>query len=152
MNGKIKFKIKNATEAEILSHLFECNDNFTPSLDEKVNIPDYSKKIFEKSVTFEAWEGHHLVGLISAYFNNVETGGGYITSVSVVKGYEGKGIASELMNSCIDYARQNKFREIILEVSEGNLSAINLYKKFNFQKYENKRNLTLMRLGLSVEN
>lgn len=144
----INFKIKTATEEYIYSHLMECKDSFIPPLDKKVNIRDYSKKIAELSITFEAWTEGVLIGLIAAYFNDTETQLGYITNVSIIKEQKNKGITSELLENCIKYARQNNFKEIILEVHKDNTPAINLYEKFNFLNFDSKKNNRLMKLQL----
>lgn len=151
MNGsKVKYNTKTAIQPEIFSHLQNCSSDFTPPLDEKVDIGEYSKKIFEKSVTFEAWVDKSLIGLVAAYFNNTEDKLCYITNVSVINNYKGLGIASELLKSCMNYAIQNNFKEIILEVSQSNNGAIHLYEKQGFKNYGNKNDLIIMKLELII--
>jgi GNAT superfamily N-acetyltransferase len=147
--SKVKYTTKNATEEEICSHLKECSDNFSPPLDERVNIEEYSKKLFGNSVTFEAWVDNILIGLAAAYFDDLGNQSGYITNISVTRDYKELGIASELMNLCISYAKQYKVKEIKLEVCRDNSPAIHLYKKFGFMDYKNKDNFILMKLGVS---
>jgi ribosomal protein S18 acetylase RimI-like enzyme len=128
----IIYKIKTATVKEILAHLKECNNNFSPPLAERVNVDAYSRKLYEKSVTFEAWEGRCLAGLLAAYFNDSTDCSVFITNVSVLKDFMGLGIASELLRECIEYAIKENFREIKLEVNKENSYAIGLYRKFDF--------------------
>ncbi len=109
----------------------------------------YSKKIFEKSITFEAWIGDTVTGLIAAYFTNVESQSAFITSVSVIKNQRGLGIASELLNNCVDYAQQNGFKEIHLEVNKENIPAINFYKKFNFIHLDFSEEKMIMKLEIN---
>jgi ribosomal protein S18 acetylase RimI-like enzyme len=142
---KLTFQEKSASADEIFFHLQLCNESFVPPLDQKVNLAEYARKIFEKSITFEAWHDHKLVGLIAAYFNDVAKQDGYITSVSVIPAYKGKGIASALMKRCIEFARQQHFRHITLEVHEKNDQAIQLYKKFNFTIFEHRNALFKMK-------
>jgi len=134
------YKIKVATDKEILSHLELCSNNFIPPLDKKIVLIEYSKKIAEKAITFEAWYKQKLIGLIAAYFNDDINCTGFISNVSVIENYNGKGLASELMKMCLNYALQNNFKEIKLEVNRNNLNAIKLYKNFNFQEIENSNN------------
>lgn len=144
--NKLENKINTAGKSEIFCHLKKCSDSFIPRLDESVNISDYSSKIFEKATLFECWDGEVLVGLVAAYFNDYDNKFSYITNVSVLKEYFGKGIASNLLKNCIDYGSKNNFSKIILEVEKSNTSAINLYKKFNFKEIglnENKINMSL---------
>ena len=145
----IEYKIKAASREEILLHLKKCNDNFIPPLDKKVNLAEYSQKLADKSITFEAWLNDELIGLVAAYLNDLENHVGHITSVSVVKDHNGKGIAMELLDRCIEYARRQNFKHITLEVSEDNLGAVQLYKKFDFIPFENKNRMVRMKLDVS---
>jgi ribosomal protein S18 acetylase RimI-like enzyme len=127
----------------------KCNENFIPHLEKRVNIQDYSRKIFEKAVTFEAWSGDTLVGLLAAYFNDPNGQTAHITSVSTIRMYMGKGIASTLINLSINYAREHGFKTILLEVAKANEHAVDLYKKLGFMDFENKGDFMIMNLGVS---
>lgn len=144
----LKYTEGMASEQEIYSHLMKCNENFIPRLERKVNIKEYSKKIIEKAVTFETYSGDTMVGLVAAYFNDPDGKTGYITDVSTVREYMGKGIASILINLSIDYAKKHGFRTIILEVTKANDHAVNLYKKLGFQEFEDKHKSMLMKLDV----
>jgi GNAT superfamily N-acetyltransferase len=146
---EIKYKTKTASEKEICSHLMECNNDFIPHLDQNVSIPEYSKKIYDKSVTFEAWAGNILIGLVAAYFNDTVKYSGYITSVSIIEEYKRKGVGSVLLHTCIDYAIKSNFKEILLEVSRENKNAIRFYNKFGFLDFETKDESVMMKLILN---
>ena len=148
---ELKYTEGMASEQAIYSHLMKCNKNFIPSLEKMVNIREYSTKIFEKAVTFVSWSGDTLVGLVAAYFNDPDGQTGYITSVSTIRTYMGKDIASILINSSIDYAKQQGFKKIFLEVAKANDYAINLYKKIRFQEFEDKQTTMLMKLDVQTE-
>jgi ribosomal protein S18 acetylase RimI-like enzyme len=148
MSSEIKYKIKKSTETDIRLHLEECNKNFTPPLSDRINITEYSKKLFDKSITFEAWKNNKLTGLIGAYFNQTNQSA-FITNVSVLKEFMGLGIASELLGQCIEYASQNNINEIQLEVNQNNNHAIDFYKKFNFIKENIKGEELIMKLLFS---
>lgn len=128
----IIYRIQAASLHDIETHLNKANKDFIPPLDQKTNIGEYAVKILNNAVTIEAWNDSELVGLIAVYCNNHETGNAFITNVSVIKEYSGRGISSELMKNCITYVKNDKFMSIALEVNEKNFPAINLYKKFNF--------------------
>lgn len=129
---EIIYKIKTASILEILAHLKECSDNFHPPLVERTNLEEYSRKLLEKSVTFEAWNEDILVGLLAVYFSQNADHSAFITNVSVLKKFMGMGIASELLGQCIQYAAGKKIMEIKLEVNRGSVHAIYLYGKFKF--------------------
>jgi ribosomal protein S18 acetylase RimI-like enzyme len=144
----IDYKIKTAVFNHVFAHLQNANESFIPKLSEKTDIAAYSKKIVENSFTFEAWINGELAGLIAAYFNDTKNYSGYITNVSTLKKYAGKGIASQLMKMCIDYAAEHKFSEISLEVFNKNNSAIQLYKKNDFYQTGSNGDLIIMKRDL----
>ena len=145
LKAKVEYKIQNATEQQIDLHLRGCSENFIPPLATRLDIKNYSRKIFDKAVTFEAWSENILVGLIAAYFNDHENKQAFITNVSVLPGFNGKGIASQLVKMSVDYAVQNDYTEIHLEVSSKNNKAINLYTKFGFLETEEKDEMVQMK-------
>ncbi len=55
-------------------------------------------------------------------------------SVSVLKEYWNRGIGRSLTKSIIDFARENDFSVIDLQVRSDNAAAIHLYEKFGFVK------------------
>ena len=144
----IKYVVAHANENEIISHLWNCNRSFCPTLSERVDINAYGRKIYQKAVTFEAWKNDELIGLVAAYFNDKASA--FITSVSVTENNMQSGVASELLRRCIEYAKELHFREIRLEVYKDNEKAIRFYRKFNFISIEDQNNLLLMRLPVHL--
>ena len=55
-----------------------------------------------------------------------------IANIYVLDSYRRKGIASRLMEKVIDVGKEKDIENITLEVREDNISAINLYKKYDF--------------------
>lgn len=144
----ITYNTKTVSENEISLHLNKCNDSFLPLLNTRVNIAEYSKKIFDNAITFEAWNDKELIGLIATYFND-ENKFGFITSVSVAKEFMGAGIATKLLQMCLEYAIKNNYKEIKLEVFKDNIPAINFYKKYNFTQFATKDDSLIMNHILS---
>lgn len=141
----ISYKRNTATYGEVLSHLLKCDEYFIPRLSDKTDIAGYSAKIVHNSIIFEAWKSDELVAVIAAYFNDENNKTGFITNVSTLKEFSGKGIASKLLKQCIDYAEENSYAEIRLEVSRSNDTAVALYKKNNFITAEIKNDLLVMK-------
>jgi ribosomal protein S18 acetylase RimI-like enzyme len=54
--------------------------------------------------------------------------------VSVAKGFIGRGIASALLDRCLEKSRQEGMKTIRLEVGLESLEAIRLYKNFGFSE------------------
>ena len=103
-----------------------------PPLSCRVNLGEYSAKLFLRAKRFEAWSSGSLVALLAAYFNDLEKHVVYITSVSVLKEWMGKGLAAQLLGQCIEYARGCGMRQIRLHVASSNLPAVSLYEKAGF--------------------
>ena len=128
----VDYKIKESTQKDLFLHLQQCDPAFLEKLRAKVNLTDYSQKLADKSITFEAWDKLRLLGLVAAYFNE-ETKVGFISNVSVVTSYNGKGIAGELIEMTKKYAMDKHFSKLALEVDCENRNAIAFYIKNEFK-------------------
>ena len=140
----LKYKIKTALYKNIVEHLTKCANCFSPSLNTYVEIDKYGKKIFDYAITFESWDSNKLVGLVAVYYNNNETKAGFITNISVLKEYQGTGIASKLIKNAIDFGRKNAFIKLMLEININNTKAVKLYKKHGFAVVEKNKNNIIM--------
>ena len=132
MNTSIEFLLNKASAELIAEHLLRCDSDFIPSLSGRVEIHDYAQKITSKATRFEAWSGGTLVGLMVAYCNDQVKRTAYITSVSLLKAWAGKGIAAHLMSWCIEHVKAMGMRQVSLEVASDNTLAIRLYEKSGF--------------------
>lgn len=132
MSAVVEYLSNKASVAEIAEHLSRCDADFVPPLSGRIEISDYAEKIASKAMRFEAWSGGTLIGLVAAYCNNREQRTAYVTSVSVLKAWAGKGIATYLVEQCIEYAKALGMWQISLEVASANMPAIRLYEKNGF--------------------
>ena len=146
-NTGVIYKVKTASQEAIYQHLLACDRYFKPALSKKVVISEYSKKIFDKAITFEAWNKAILSGLLATYFDEISKSA-FITNVSVVESAIKTGIASQLMKMCIEYAFHVHAKEIILEVNSQNSHAIGLYEKFLFKHSQTNGEEYVMRLAI----
>lgn len=132
MQAAVNFLSNTASEADIVDHLWRCDADFVSRLCARVDINDYAKTIATKATRFEAWSGGMLVGLVAAYCKGQENHIAYITSVSMLGRWTGRGLAYSLLQQCIEHARALGMRQISLEVASDNTSAIKLYEKTGF--------------------
>jgi len=142
-SSELAYRTKTASREAISEHLSRCDACFNPPLHTYVDIGEYARKIFDHAVTFECWRGKELVGLIGAYFNNV-TRIAFVTSVSVLKEYQGEGIATALMGHLIDCATGGDMIELKLELYESNSKALQLYARHGFVVAQREENKTVM--------
>lgn len=150
MSLTVEYASNKASEAEIIKHLSHCDLDFVPPLSSRVVINGYTQKIISKATRFEAWSGDTLVGLVAAYCNDHEKRTAYITSVSVLKAWAGKGIAMRLMALCIKYAHAMGMVQVRLEVAVDNTPAIKLYEKSGFVL--DKADMPLITMYLYLES
>lgn len=148
MSVAVEYLTNKASVAEIADHLLRCDTDFVPPLVGRVEIIDYAKKIANMAMRFEAWAGGTLIGLVAAYCNHQESRIAYITSVSVLRAWMGKGIAARLMGVCIEYAKASGMQQIGLEVTVQNAPAIKLYAKSGFVIGKEKMPFVTMNLCL----
>ena len=128
----IKYKINNSSIEDIVQHLNKCSKFFIPELKTYVNISEYSNKIFNKSVRFEAYDGDDLIGLLALYINEDDKST-FITNLSVDINYQRTGVSKKLLENCKNFNTHQKYDFILLEVFKNNINAINFYKKNNFK-------------------
>jgi ribosomal protein S18 acetylase RimI-like enzyme len=128
----LDFKVNACTEEDIRSHLSGCDRRFSPPLSDRVDIGEYSRKLRLSAVTFEAWNGESLVGMVAAYIDT-RARSCFITNTSVLAEFSRRGIAAKLLAACLERARAEKVETASLEVSKDSHPAIRLYTKFGFQ-------------------
>jgi len=149
MNEQVEFGLNTASKAQIVDHLRVCDADFIPPLSHRVKIEKYAAKIEQKAMRFEAWFDNKLIGLIAAYFNDLEKQRAFITSVSVLREWTGKGLASQLMKQCIRHAKATDMKQLNLEVAIGNYPAISLYEKNGFTVSKTDTSFVTMNLHLT---
>ena len=118
---------------DILKHLLECDERFSPPLSSRVSLMDYAKKLEGLADRFEAWDSDRLVGLVAAYIRNSNKNEGFISSVSVCNDFSGQGIGSLLMHRCLESASAYGLAKLSLEVAELDMRACAFYRKLGFQ-------------------
>ena len=143
----LRFVRDESSQDEVREHLGGCDDRFRPPLSTRVNITAYAEKIRARARTFEAWEKQRLVALVAVYAD-VPEGTAYITSVSVLPGFERRGIATKLLSSAIESLEREGIRSVMLEVSAVERAARRLYEKFGFAVEEERGEFCLMRAVL----
>ena len=152
MSARFEYFLNKATMAQINYHLRRCDTDFLPPLSNRINIDDYSLKINNKAIRFEAWSTGKLIGMVAVYCNDTAAEVAHITSVSVLKEWQGNRVAHLLINKCIEYARNAGMEQVALEVAKGNLSAITLYEKNGFVVTQNDEPTIHMKLYLNMRS
>ena len=147
----LAFKVQTASREDIHGHLQQCNEDYRPALDRRVDLAHYATKIHDNALTFEAWCGGVLVGLVAAYLNDAPGRVGYVTNVSVTRPFRGQGVAKELMAMCLRTAESRGIEAMVLEVSRDNAGALALYRRCGFEECEVGVDEMVMKLRLRRE-
>jgi ribosomal protein S18 acetylase RimI-like enzyme len=121
-----------STPTDILYHLQQCDSNFIMELEQRIDLMTYADKLAQYAQCFEAWENGQLVGLVAIYCNDIQNHHAYITNVSTLTSWQGRGIARNLLNRACDYARESGMTHVQLEVAINNQIAIHLYQQRGF--------------------
>lgn len=145
---QIIYTENQSTIIDLKNHLKMVSSSFCPALSERVNIDEYSLKIYTYAIRFEAWKDKCLVGLIACYANNYHTKQAFITNVSILPSMRRKGIAKHLFLNLLSNKHIRLFDSIGLEVDAKNVVAISLYESMGFYIENQNDNIIMMRLPL----
>lgn len=142
-----EYKVERLPVEAIINYLSCIDKIVTPSLSSRLNINDFALKLYKFAIHFCVYDGNKLVGFSACYFNN-KSKGGFISTFSIRREYQGCGIANQLLNIIIKYGIENGIKEISLEVFISNLQAIYLYTKYGFLETYRSKNLLSMSLDI----
>jgi len=132
MTALIRYDRDTASGDQIAEHLRACDSEFNPPLSQRVEIGAYARKISAQATRFEAWSDDALIGLLALYCNDTSARIAYITSVSVLGDWTGRGVARSLMVRCIDHAAAVGMLSMQLEVAQTSVRAVRLYQSHGF--------------------
>lgn len=134
--------IDRATEAQIADFLREHSIDFSPPLEQALDIPTYARKLRQNARTYEIWDGHRLDALMAVYFNE-ELGQLFVSHICTARARWGKGLGSLFMKQLKSYGEPYRF--IRLEVRRSNERARAFYVRQGFQvEAETEERLTLV--------
>ena len=102
---------------QVLSELQDDTDNFF-FFEEDGVVKGYMRITSKHACPLEAFQNRNCIELVRLY---------------VLKEYHGAGVANELMNLAIDFARRNDFDTMYLSVWEYNFRARGFYEKHGFE-------------------
>lgn len=128
------------------SAVFVMNDESSAEEIEEIEKECFSIPWSKKSITESFLHGTKFLlykedGKTVGYIGlTVVLDEGYVTNIAVLPQYRRKGIASALIESCIDIATEKNLSFISLEVRKSNFAAIKLYEKYGFKVMGERKN------------
>lgn len=132
MIAPVNFQINTASTAVILDHLRACDAEFIPSLTSRLSLELYASKIAARAMRIEAWADDNLIGLAALYCNECPEQAAFLTSISVLRSWQGKGLGHQLLHLGLARARDAGCTALRLEVDPRNTSALHLYARNGF--------------------
>lgn len=111
------YQHNKASQTEILRHLQCVSTAFVQDLSQRVNLEEYSQKLFSLAEREEAWFEDELIGLV-AYYINQDAQKSFITNVSVDVKYQNQGVATELLGKAVEFSAGKSIKMVSLEVAD----------------------------------
>lgn len=136
--------IKKKSKDKVFAYLNKYSNNFTPPLNERVDLLSFSLKIFNHATQFWLTYKSEPIGFAACYFNNPDKKFGYITTISVVDSWQGFGLGVKILKKILSFASLNEFEEVRLEVYNTNKKALKFYLKNGFNVIETRTNSMIL--------
>lgn len=131
----------------MLNFLKEVDKLFKPSLEERVVLKEYNKKILKLAEIYVAYEKEKIVGAIAIYMNDFKLLRANISLLAILKEYQKQGIGKKLMILAIKNAQKEGMKKVW--ISTDNYIALELYKKLGFKIISiNKNNFNYIKYEL----
>lgn len=119
---------------QLIIFLKKVNNEFPVPLSEKQDLESYAKKLLEKAtLCYEINEQNQIIALVAGYTDCLSNNMAYISMVSTLPEYQGKGIATELVKKFINICIDKNISGIHLYAVAENTPAVKLYKKLGFK-------------------
>ena len=131
---------------DIYNYLVKVQNDFVTPINQKVDLHDYSEKVFNIANIYDIKNGKEIIAIGICYCNDYESYIAYLSLLSVSSEYQGKGIASFLIQEIVKDVKETGMKEIDLHTE--NLIAEYIYKKNGFVEIENVNNRKKMILKL----
>ncbi|MDX7998859.1 GNAT family N-acetyltransferase [Xenorhabdus sp. Reich] len=126
-------KENKPTEKDLIRFLNKINHEFTPPLNNKINITLYARKLIEKALFFYTADKEKILSCCAMYANDYNTLTAYLSILAVHPSCRNSGIANKLLLQAENKLKKDNFKKISLEVYKNNKIAIKLYEKNGFK-------------------
>lgn len=111
--------------------LLRLDESIIPKLSERVDLDEYAEKLSERAELFYVTSQGEDIGNCAIYLNSGTYG--YISSIAVLKEWQGLGVGNLLWNQVLEFAIEKQVRMIELMVYQDNHNARKFYKKLGFR-------------------
>ena len=141
-----KFKIRKATTKDIRIISSLSSNTFIETYEGSVNkkyLKNYTGKNFNKKILLNEFNNKQITYLLATFNEkaigysklNMHKNSIEVERIYLLKRFINHGIGTIFMNKITEISKNNKIKYIWLQVWEGNILAINFYKKFGFKPF-----------------
>lgn len=118
---------------QIRSHLLQCNRLFLNELKSRADLDVYSEKLSSRAELLHVSERGRVIALLAYYVDEVKSEA-FVSNVSVIREFEGRGLAKNLLQTLESrISSENRTGIAIrLEVLRLNERAIRLYRSLGY--------------------
>jgi len=141
----LDLKESNLTADELIALMTLVGNELPEPLSMRVDIPAYLEKITNNGecyILIDSKQGP--AGFIGFYTNDKKNRKAYLSIISILPHFQGKGYGKKLMELMISKCVEMGMIDISLEVQSTNIKAINCYKKFGFNNVAIKADKIVM--------
>jgi len=117
---------------QLYDFIVKVDHEFPIPLSDKVNLKDYSLKLYNNGDFYAAISNNNIVGIIAGYNNDYQSKESYISLLALLKEYRGYGISKQLILTFIEASINKKMEKISAYTHQTNTIPINLYTKMGF--------------------
>lgn len=118
--------------SDLLTILNLVNDEFSPPLNEWVNLEDYANKMADRAVCWIGCEEDNPIAFAACYVNEAPSYS-FWTMLAVCKEYRNRLIALQLETIVIQYCREIGSKGIQAEVDTRHTDLLLLHQRFGFK-------------------
>lgn len=125
----------------VLDLLVRFNKKINRQID-KIDLIKGMQRFIDNGNVIAVMYDNEILAMLNVYCNFNETKDAYINNLEVLPEYQGIGLSKLLMEKSFQVIKENAFQSVSLHVTQSNIKAVELYKKFDFaftghQKFEN---------------
>lgn len=126
---------KNSAE-QLEIFLTSVDGDFPIPISKKQELGAYARKLHDKATLCAAYDGSKIIALVAGYTDNLCNEMAYISLVATLPQVRGRGLATELIKDFISICEEKKIKAAHLYAVPTNTSAIHMYRRLGFQKYD----------------
>lgn len=130
---------------DFLEKLIQSEKQYNENIKPEFKVENWFENFYNEknNAIFVAKEDEKIIGYIYIKITTSNDGPmineeALIDGLYVDSGYRGKGVAKALISKAEEWAKRNDVQYVYINVLEENTTALNLYKKLDFNNFELK--------------